>query len=290
MGRDLASTALIFDAGIELPPTSLTDNMFVIPRRVSTAEQTLVLDRSYTAERLIRSEHVPPIKFLPLHGNDVRSTLEWAKRSYDHALLFKPTSAELQTRQSMWLASRSIFGDSAQIATIEPESTTLVAALQLVAQAAKSLSPFSVNALLTSLFQRIPTWYYSVQNSNALFQVSGCMLERSQYNGEPTAFRDVFSAEDEAITRLAEYIFKSIRSTQHSVYVRHNDCAAFVEKFQKRLDVVFAHTTTKLNVQVTQSTSLALASRFKPPFASITLMEPTKSLVDFTNEAASLLR
>ncbi len=280
-------TALIVDAGIELPSASLTDNMFVIPRRVRCDDDVIVLDRSRTAAAFLQERPEGRLKYMPLQGRDVRDTVERASKQYQAALLLQPNTATLQTRQSMKLAARSLFADAAQIVSAEIESVGLIAALQLVAPHAPRLSPFEVLALFASLHRRMPTWFYAP--SGGLFGGKQIVLLRGQLGNDPEPARVVVNSEEALVAAIVEEVSESFVSSKQTLYVRHAGCQHVVGMLEAALAEQLVDADVTVTVRSAESNSTALAARFGDTFLEATLLEPTDALIDFTNEAAGLL-
>ena len=272
-------TAIVFDASIELPTNVMTDNMFVISRNVQIGTEKRRLHRGQTAAMLLlKATASEETRLLPLSGNDVRSTLEAAQEQHDQALIIQSKSADLQTRQSLKMASRSIFGDAAQLIVVETESVALVAALQLIARPARHLTPGETAKLLTKLLKRMPTWFYAPSATGiALFGGGRFVLEQAQVDGEPTPFRITVSTQSQFVNALAESVLA--HDVQGKiVYLRHAGCEALVEAIK----MVFGDA---VEVKSAETNSAALTARFGRQFLEVVLMEPTQTLIDLTNRA-----
>lgn len=284
-------TALIFDAGIELPPEVMHDNMFVIPRRVHIGDEVILLDRTRTAAGFLPAPLNKSVKYLPLRGGDIRTTLLKAADSFSSALLVQSRTAALQTSQSMKLAARSLFGEAAQIIRADTESVAFVSALQLVARPAQTLSAFEVGALFSALHRRTPTWFYAPYgNSRSFFASGNAVVERAQINDEPAQARLTLADEDAVVDTIAEGIMQAVTSPGQIVFIRQAGCTELVTGLKGTLAEKMGEAFATLLVKSAESRSTTLAARFGSKFIEVALLEPTQNLIDFTNDAADIMR
>ncbi len=273
------STAIIFDAGIELPTNVMGDNMFVIARAVQIGDEKRRLTREQTAATmLLKAKPGGKCRLLPLNGHDVRIALEEAQASYSSALVVQSNSADMQTRQSLKMATRSVYGDAARIISVETESVALVAALQLITQSAAYLDPEELAQLLAKLLSRMPTWFYAPSGAGmSLFGGGRFVLDQAQIDGKPDPHRRTVTTQSQFVNLLVDTV-QSHGIQGKTVYLRHAGCSDLVAAVKKG----FGNQGT---VKSAETNSVALTSRFGDQVVEIVLMEPTQALIDLTNYA-----